>query len=329
VSAGEPRSPVAESSSSDGRWAQIAEIGTVRGLRFAAWFHRTFGPGPSRLAIVPASIYYALRNSAARRGSLRYLRRVAATPEGRASLGGRPGFRQVVRHFTRFSLTLYDRVRVWGGDLDSIDLEHDGSDQIFALAEKGRGALLLGAHLGSLDLLGFIAKRHDLVMNVVAWFDNAERINRFLESQGPEQVRMIHLDPASVWAAFEIRACLARGEFVVVLADRFAPPGLARAQVRTGHVDFLGRSARFPMGPFLLAGVLGCPVYLALCLRVGPDRYRTLMRPLAPAGRVPRGEREKHAQELLARYAGLLERTCLEHPLQWFNFYDFWEEESP
>lgn len=312
--------------SGNDRWVRIAEIGTMRALRFAAWFHRTFGPGPSRLGIVLASTYYALRKGAVRRGSLRYQRRLAATPEGRAALGRAPGLGLVIRHITEFSLTLYDRARVWGGALDSIALEHDGSGEIFALAERGQGVLLLGAHIGSLDMLGFIARRHDLVVNVVAWFDNAERINAFLESQGPEQVHMIHLDPASVRAAFEIRACLARGEIVVILADRFAPPGLVRGESRTSLVSFLGKPARFPLGPFLLAGVLGCPVYLALCLRTGAERYRTLMRPIAPAGRVARREREKHAQELLARYVGLLEQSCQEHPLQWFNFYDFWEE---
>jgi predicted LPLAT superfamily acyltransferase len=302
-------------------WAQIAEIGTMRGLRFGAWFHRTFGPGPSRVALTLTAAYYAWRNAAARRGAERYHRRLATLPEGRAALGREPGFGLVVRHFAEFAFTLYDRMRVWGGDLDTIALEHDGSGEIFELAEQGRGALLLGAHLGSLDMLGFIARRHDLVVNVVAWFENAERINAFLESQGPERLNMIHLDPASVRAAFEVRACIARGEIVVILADRFAPGAEGG---RTARVSFLGEPARFPLGPFLMASALGCPVYLALCLRTGPDRYTTRMRPVAPARRVPRTERDKHAREMLARYVGLLEHTCLEHPLQWFNFYDFW-----
>ena len=311
------------------RWAQIAEVGSANALRFGAWFNRSFGAGAFRVAIVPSSIYFALRNGAARRGAEHYHRRLAATPEGRAALGRPPGFGLVVRHFIQFALNLYDRTRVWGGALDSLTLEHDGSGEIFELAERGRGVLLLGAHIGSLDMLGFIARRYQLKVNVVAWFDNAERINAFLESQGPEQVKMIHLDPASVQAAFEIRARLARGEIVVILADRFAPAGRGDRAVRTSWQSVLGRPARFPLGPFLLAGVLGCPVYLALCLRTGRDRYTTQMRPLAPGRRVPRAEQEKHALELLARYVGLLEQTCQEHPLQWFNFYDFWEEEQP
>ena len=308
------------------RWMQMAESGTMRALRFGGWFHRRFGRGPITVILALAAAYYAARNGEARRGSRRYLERVAATPEGRRALGRGPRLAQILRHFTEFAVNLYDRMVVWGGALDTFELEHDGSGEIFRLAESGQGVLLLGAHIGSLDMLGFIARRYELVVNVVAYYENAEQINAFFESQGPEQVRMIHLDPASVQAAFEIRACLARGEIVVILADRPPPEEVRGGRVRTSQVSFLGRPARFPIGPFLLAGVLECPVYLALCVRTGRARYTTLMRPVAPGRRVRKGEREKHAQEILARYVNLLELTCQRYPFQWFNLYDFWEE---
>jgi len=310
------------------RWVQVAEAGTLRALRFGGWVHRRFGRGPSTVVLALAAAYYAARSGERRRASRRYLERLAATPEGRRVLGRNRGMVGVLRHFYEFAVNLYDRMVVWGGALDTLELEHDGSGEIFALAESGQGVLLLGAHIGSLDMLGFIARRYDLVVNVVAYYENAERINAFFESQGPEQVRLIHLDPASVQAAFAIRACLARGEIVVILADRPPPEGVRAGRVRIARVGFLGQPARFPMGPFLLAGVLECPVHLALCVRSGRARYTTLMRPIAPARRVPKGEREKHAREILARYVTLLELACQRYPLQWFNFYDFWEEDA-
>jgi predicted LPLAT superfamily acyltransferase len=89
-------------------------------------------------------------------------------------------------------------------------------------------------------------------------------------------------------------------------------------------VQFLGRPARFPLEPFLLGGVLRCPVSLVLCLRMGPSRYRTVLRPLSDGSPRPRAERDKHARELLERYALLLESECVRAPYQWFNFYEFW-----
>jgi predicted LPLAT superfamily acyltransferase len=311
--------------SAPARWEQLTEIGTARGLRLGAWVHRHLGRGPVQAGLRPAMAYYSLRNRAGRRASQRYLARVAAIPAGRAHLPRDPDSLLVMRHFYEIAVQVYDRMLAWSGAIDAIDLSHDGTERVLELSRERQGALLLGAHLGSLELLGFLARRYDLRFNVVTYYDNAERINAFLESHGKSQVRLIRLDPSSVRAAFDIRASLERGEFVVMLADRL-PPG---PRVRSAHASFLGGAARFPLSPFLLATVLGYPVYLAVCVRTGEARYTSITRPLAPGQRPPRGEREKVARELLARYASNLEEICLRYPLQWFNFYDFWEEEAP
>ena len=50
--------------------------------------------------------------------------------------------------------------------------------------------------------------------------------------------------------------------------------------------------------------------------------------PLYPGGRVPRSERSKVVQEMVEGYAAYLERAVLRAPHQWFNFFDFWAQES-
>jgi len=310
---------------SQDRWARIAESGTFRAMRFVGWSHRTFGRGPSVALLWLAAAYFLVRSRPARRASRRYLERVWASPEGRRSLGRRPGYAAVLRHLHEFAVALYDRLVVWSGELDSLEVRHDGSEKIFGVARAGRGALLLGAHLGSIDMLWFLSRKYQLVVNAIGFHDNAERINAFLESFAPnERVRMIDVDPNSVQAAFEIKACIDRGEFVIMLADRVAPGKAAR----TAEASFLGHPAPFPLSPFLLAGVLGCPVLFAVCVCTGPARYETVLRPLGEAARVPPSEREKRARELVAGYAALLESSCLRLPFQWFNFYDFWGDDA-
>jgi predicted LPLAT superfamily acyltransferase len=228
----------------------------------------------------------------------------------------------VLRHIYEFAVNLYDRTLVWSGAIDRMSLLHDGSGELFGLASSGRGALLLGAHLGNFDMLWLVSQKYRLVINVVAFFGNAERINAFLKtSDSDANVRVIDLDPGSVSAIFEIRSCIERGEFVVILADRL-PPG---ATTRVAEATFLGAPARFPLAPFLLPGVLGCPVYFTLCARRGDAQYETVLRSLAPVERVARRDREKHAQELVEAYVSQLENFCVELPYQWFNFYDFWD----
>jgi predicted LPLAT superfamily acyltransferase len=305
------------------RWTRISESGTARALRVGGWLLGVLGRRTAMALLWLPSLYYLVRSRERRRGSRQYLERLCASPEGRAALGRRPGPMLVLRHIHEFATSLYDRLLVWTGALDELEVEHDGSEAIFELARSGRGAILLGAHLGSLDMLWFLSRKYDLRVTVVVFFQNAERVNAFFESMSPDAaVRVIDLDPQSVRAAFEIKACIERGEFVVILADRVAPGKAGRVE----EVQFLGRPAAFPLAPFLLAGVLGCPVLLALCLRIGDGRYRTVLRSLGDAGRVPRDERDKRARELLERYTAQLESFCLAAPLQWFNFYEFWEE---
>jgi predicted LPLAT superfamily acyltransferase len=305
-------------------WTRITERGTAGALRFGAWLHGTFGRRPMQVVLWGIAIYFQLFHRAVSRGSRQYLDRVWASPDGRQSLGRKPGPWTVVRHIHSFAVSLYDRLVVWGGALDSYEVDHDGSERIFELAEQGRGALLLGAHLGSFEMLWFLSREYDLAVNVVVYQQNAQRINQFFDSISPDvHVRAISLDPTSVRAGFEIKACIDRGEFVVILADRVGPG----RGVRVADATFLGETARFPMGPFLLAGVLGCPVLMALCVRTDTARYQTVLRPLRDAGRVPRGDREKRARELIGQYVAVLETYCVRHPLEWFNFFEFWREQ--
>ena len=305
------------------RWEQMSEVGSTRSLVVARRILRSFPRSLGRISAAIVGASFAARNRAGRRASDRYLRRVSRYPDARAALG-RTGLRlAVLRHFAEIGISVYDRMVVWSGSLDRLTFEHDGTDEVFGLARQGRGALLLGAHLGNLDMMGFIANENHLRLNVVAFHQNAERINGFLESLGNQQVRLIQLDQGPVQAVLDMRACIERGEFVVVMADR-AAPGTATPMVAE---TFLGDPARFPLGPFLLAGTLGCPLLMGVCLRTGVSSYKTYMQRISPGERVPRREREKKAREWLARYVAILDETCRQYPLQWFNFFDFWEEE--
>jgi len=306
-------------------WAQLAERGSLGALRLAAWIHRVLGRRVMHGALWIASAYFYLTNRVAREGSRQYLERLWSSPEGRRALGDRPGRFTILRHIDSFAINIYDRMVVWGGALDAYEVEHDGSEKIFDLAEGGRGVLLLGAHLGSFELLWLLSREYRLAVNVVVYQQNAERINAFfrgLDTGG--RVRAIGLDPGSVEAAFQIKACIDRGEFVVMLADRV---GIGVGD-RAAQTMFLGAPARFPLGPFQLAGVLGCPVWLALCVRTRIGRYRTVLRPLRESGRIGRADRDARARELLERYVRLVESFCFQFPLEWFNYYRFWETDS-
>ena len=174
-------------------------------------------------------------------------------------------------------------------------------------------------------MMRLLARDHGLVINVLMFTAHAQRINDFFAAIAPdEQVRVISMDPTNSRTAFEIRACLERGEFVGILGDRVAP---GERRGRTAIVPFLGRPAEFSLRPFLLATTLGAPLLFAVCVRTEAAKYTAHVERLFDGERVPRATRESVAAGLLQAYADALGSWCRRAPLQWFNFYAYWRDE--
>jgi len=308
--------------STSATWATTAERGSVWALHAMAWLYRRFGRSIGSMLLTPIAAFFLLRDRKSRRASDQYLRRLHAWPEGRRAFEREPGLLESLRHFREFATSIFDRLCVWTGAADQIEIRDDGSEHLFRLAQKRRGAILLGAHLGSFDMLRGLSERQNLKVNVVMFSRHVARVTAFFERLHPgARLRVIQVDPGSVRSIFEIKACIDRGEFVGILGDRLGPDESGRV----GLASFLGCPARFPLGPFLLAGLLGCPVLLTLCLRTDDARYQTVVKPLTQGQVVPRAEREKYAGELLEAYARILEEACCRAPRQWFNFFEFWD----
>ena len=218
---------------------------------------------------------------------------------------------------------ILDRFAFWTGSYDDFELTIHGRELMEEFARSGRGAFLVGSHLGSFDVLRVIARDADIRVNVLMFSANARRINETIQTLDPGcNTRVIEVDPTSVGFAFEIRRCVERGEFVAVLSDRVRAGGRGRIS----RASFLGDLAPFPQGPFLISMLLGLPVVLSLALKTGPRSYEVFFETLAGGEAVPAPERRKVLQERIEAFAARLEHYCLKAPLQWFNFYDFWAE---
>jgi predicted LPLAT superfamily acyltransferase len=129
-------------------------------------------------------------------------------------------------------------------------------------------------------------------------------------------MQVTDMSPAT---AIELGERVARGEFVVIAGDRIP----VSPNPRVSFANFLGRSAPFPVGPYILASLLRCPVYLLFSRRTrdGAELHFERFRDQIV---LPRNSREAAFDALTADYAQRLQHHCLLSPLQWFNFYDFW-----
>jgi predicted LPLAT superfamily acyltransferase len=305
------------------RWSRAAERGSMLGLRITVACYRLFGRSLSLVLVHGIVAYFFLTGRAQRRASRAYLRRVAAAPGGAAALGRAPDVWASFLHFRAFALSIFDRLALWCGREGELHFEVAGLEHYERLLRPTRGAIVVGAHLGSFDALRALADRDGRVVNVLMYTRNAPRINAMFRQLSPDaQLRVIQVDHDSMDTVLRIRACIDRGELVAMLGDRVEPADRGR----NCTVSLLGGAVEIPQAPYLLAGLLGCPIFFMVALRERTAHYRVFAEVLAEQVRFGRGERDKRIRELAAAYAGRLERYCLAAPYQWFNFFDYWEE---
>jgi len=306
-------------------WISAGERGSLLAMRFAVWCYRLFGRRLIAFFILPLVSYFFLTDRKGRHASYRYLKRLYALPEGRQALGHPPRTWDCFLHYREFGLNILDRLVLWSGEGDQFEIIVHGREHFARLIEEKRGAILLGAHVGSFDALRVLAQKAGMPVKVVMFTQQAQKINRIFNELSPEmEMRVINLDPGSIQSVFDIKACVERGEFVALLGDRV---GIGEHK-RISWVPFLGAMAPFPRGPFLLASALQCAVVLMIGLRVNNTTYEAFAEPLADRVVLPRTTRDKTLDELVGNYAKRLEGYCFKAPYQWFNFYDFWGDDA-
>jgi predicted LPLAT superfamily acyltransferase len=309
-------------------WRRVPERGTVLGILFVALLCKTFGRRAASGFLLFLSVYYALFHGAARRASRDYLARI----------GEPTTFRAVVSHFWNFARVSLDRYLFLTGRIAEFEMHQEGHDRILgaaagaleagaepagdapAEAPKKKGAVLVGSHLGSFEAMRAIAKKTDVPITVVVDFRTAQRVNGVLAQLSPNlNFRMIGLDPTRATSMLDVKACIDRGELVAILADR-----VPDRSDRSTTAEFLGAPAKFPTGPFLVAHMLNCPVFLVFGLFHAPNRYDIYCEPFADVIKLPRATRNEALKTYAQKYAARLEAYARKAPYNWFNFFDFW-----
>jgi len=308
-------------SPSPAHWAAMEETGILWGMKLMVLIHRLFGRLVFRLFLHPVVSFYFVANAAARRASRQYLHKLGLYFPG---IGVTGGLWDSYRHCIAFGEMMLDKIVVWLDRIDPSLVEFHNRRLLLDLLEQGLGALLLGGHIGNLQICQALAHSRGFIhLNILVHTKHAEKFNRLLSSVTPggkiELIQVTELNPA---IAIRLQDKIRQGEFVVMMGDR-VPVG---NQGRTVRAKFLGEEADFPQGPYWLASILRCPVF-TLFSYPQDGRHHIHLEPFAEAIRIPRLEPARtHALAGLAqRYADCLERHCRRAPLQWFNFYGFWD----
>lgn len=290
-------------------WIQRPERSNRTMLRVMTWISLRLGRAPARFVLAGISLYFLIFAPAAKAASRAYLRR---------ALNREPGFADLFRHFHSFASTIHDRVFLLNTRFDLFQVEVHGEDAIKQMLAAGRGAFLMGAHMGSFEVARAYGRRQPgLRVAMVMYQENARKINAALAAINPAAVQDI-IPLGKLDSMLRVQACLDEGMVLGVLGDRTlsGDPSL--------RVPFLGEDAEFPVGPMRLAAMLKRPVVFMSGLYLGGNRYALHFEKLADFSDLERQDRDEAVQAAVVAYAACLERHCRSTPYNWFNFFDFW-----
>lgn len=304
------------------RWSDIGEVGFLSGMRLLFWLYKN-STSLFKLVLYPVVFYYFITHRAARQASMDYLRRLRDSSVDRES--PEPSWREVYRHMSAFSHSALDKLGVWADPEQFARLEFPNRQLLLDQIESGRGAILMGAHLGNMEVCRRISQNNRrMKLNVLVHTKHADKFNRLLrELNVAHELELIEVSELSPATAIRLSDCIARGEFIAILADRIPVASKGRYQAAT----FLGAPAYFPEGPFILAALLKCPVYTLLCTRAGPS-YTIACEKFSEQIVLPRRDRTAALGRYIDKFADILEQNVRKTPMQWFNFYPFWNRPS-
>lgn len=289
-------------------WLQQRERGSALGVRIIVAIAFFLGRPAARLVLYPVCLYFLLFSVTSRRSSRNYLSRV---------LGRRARVADLFRHYFTFAAVALDRFFLLNDRYDLFDIRIHGEEVLRQTHERGQGCLLLGAHLGSFEILRAAGSLHAVDVSMVMYEDNAAKINAVAKAVNPAfSDRIIALGRFD--SMFRVHERLQSSAWVGILGDRALEDGNQLS------VPFLGDTAMFPVAPYRMALMLKRPILFMTGLYLGGNRYELHFEQLFDAQDVDRTMRDAAVDTAMSRYVQRLEHYCRLAPYNWFNFYDFW-----
>ncbi|MEG3694085.1 glycosyltransferase [Vibrio coralliirubri] len=304
-------------------WSRTQERGTVLGIKLLLAIYTLLGHGVFNFILRGVMRYYHLTGKRARNASEQYLFQLKAYAEQQNI--ELPAELTSYNHLLSFGHTMLDKLAAWKGDFSAENLTIHGQDQFENMVANQQGVLILGSHLGNIELCRALGRRHsNIKINALVFTEHAERFNSVMKAVNPQSdLNLIQVTSMGPDTAILLQQKLEQGEWIVIVGDRTS----TSKESRSVWAEFLGKEAPFPQGPFMLASVLKAPVFLLFGLRDDSQEkphFNVYFEHFSDKIELPRKTREQSLKQVVQQYADRLQHYTLKAPLQWYNFFNFW-----
>lgn len=281
--------------------------GTVLGYRIFIFCMKNAGIQSAYFILYFVSFYYFLFSPYGTKSAYYYYRH-------RLGYSRLKSWKSVYKSYYVFGQTIIDKVAISSGLRNKFTYEFDGIDTLKELLAAGKGGVLISAHVGNFEIAEFFFREIDFdsKINIVTVDNERNEIKEYLESvTGKSNVKSIFIQE-DLSHIFEINAALSQNELVCFTGDRHFE------NTKYLSTELLGKTAKFPAGPFSIASRLRVPVAFVYVMKETNKHYHLYTR-LATA-------KHRDSKGLLENYVESIEKILQKYPLQWFNYFDFWDD---
>ncbi|MBV8325841.1 lipid A biosynthesis acyltransferase [Chryseobacterium sp.] len=283
--------------------------GTVLGYRIFVWCIRNIGIRNSYVVLYFVATYYVLFQKKSNRYILYYFQKRLTYDYWKAR-------RSIFSSYFTFGKVLIDKTAISAGLREKYTYEFDGIENLRNLLAAKKGGVLISAHIGNFEIAEhfFADIDFDCQINLVTTDQEVTVIKEYLESVAVKEsnIKFIYVKE-DMSHIFEINQALANNELICFTGDRYFEGS------KYLEAELLGKTAKFPAGPFLIASRLGVPVVYVYVMKENNLHYHLY-------ARIAQNIKNRDSQGLLHSYVQNLETMVKKYPFQWFNYFDFWDD---
>lgn len=286
----------------------------ILGYKIFVFILNAFGLYPAYFILRVVSFYYFLFSK-----PNKFIRKYFKSIHGYSNW---KSFWAVYKNNYVFGQTILDKVAQMAGVKTKFKFIHENGEVLQKLAALGKGGILVSAHTGNWEIAGQGLNRYGGAFNMLMYENEKENIKQYMdEVMYNKKIKVIAINEETKSHIIELHKAFSNNELLVMHGDRF------REGAKTITVDFFGKPARFPAGPYVLAAKFGVPLCIVFANKKDANTYHFFSTDPIQVPRA-RGEKEVEAacKMMVERYVAELEKRVKMYPHQWFNYYDFWAQ---
>ncbi len=219
-----------------------------------------------------------------------------------------------------FGKVIIDKVVMMAGIQNKFTFEFEGEQHLHQMGNNN-GGLIIGAHVGNWEIAGHLLDRINKPVHIVMLDAEHKKIKNLLDNVMTQKKMNVIPIKDDMSHLFQIKEALIANEIVAIHGDRFLPGS------KTMSINFLGKDAQFPTGPFYIAMKYNKPVTFVSAVKENNKHYHLkATSPKIYLNSKSLINRNKILQKMITDYTQELELTLNKYPEQWFNYYYFWNK---